>query len=318
MKIIFMGTPEFAIPSLEKLLAEGHKILQVISQPDKPSSRGRKISMPPVKRYALERELPVYQPEKIKSDNFYELLRQLQPEIIVVVAFGRILPARIIYLPARGSVNLHASLLPKYRGAAPINWAIIKGEKETGCTTMLIDEGMDTGDILLKEKVSIEPQENALELSKRLSKIGAELLCQTLKGLEKGNLSPVKQDDSLATYAPMLKKEDGLIDWSLDAISIFNHIRGMFPWPGSYTYFRGSWLKLLRAQPNEEVAINKRPVKPGEIVSLTRDSIIVACGQDSFLSLLQFQPQNRSVMSGRDFINGYRPSVEELLGESSC
>lgn len=310
-----MGTPEFAVPSLKKLLAEEHKVVMVVTQPDKPSSRGRRVSLPPIKKLALQSALPLCQPARIKSDQFYEKLKQLRADIIVVVAFGRILPGRIIYLPSRGSINLHPSLLPKYRGAAPINWAIINGEKETGCTTMYMDEGMDTGDILLSERVDIKAEESAMELSKKLSLIGAELLAKTLRELEKGMLSAVKQDDSQATFAPMLKKEDGFIDWSLDAQSIYNRIRGMFPWPGSYTYFHGIRLKVLKAQMTEVTASYKKGAKAGEIVSVFKDEIIISCGQNSFLSILQLQPENRSAISAREFINGYHPKVGENLGD---
>jgi len=317
MKIIFMGTPEFAVPSLRNLLAEGHKIVMVVTQPDKPSHRGRRISMPPIKKVAFELGLPICQPAKIKSDAFYEQLKQLQADSIIVVAFGRILPGRIIYLPPRGAINLHPSLLPKYRGAAPINWAIINVEEETGCTTMYMDEGMDTGDILLRKQVPIKPEDNALELSQKLSLRGAELLSETLRELEKGRLSATKQDNSQATIAPMLKKEDGLIDWRLDAQSIYNRIRGMFPWPGSYTYFHGIRLKILKAQLSAATGTYDKEEETGKVVSVSKDDIIVACGQNSFISLLQLQPQNRSAMSVKEFINGYHPKAGENLGEQS-
>jgi methionyl-tRNA formyltransferase len=313
MNIIFMGTPEFAVPSLKKISEEGHKIVTVVTQPDKPRSRGRKVGMPAVKRVALEMGLPIIQPAKIKSDDFYNRLKELNAECMVVVAFGRILPGRIIFLPPLGSINLHPSLLPLYRGAAPINWAIINGERETGCTTMFMDEGMDTGDILLSERVTIEPEENALELSRRLADIGAHVLCKTLRELEKGNLTAKKQDDSKAIYAPMLKKEDGLIDWSLTAQNIHNRIRGMFPWPGSCAHFRGSILKIIKAGLTEDKERFEKQGKCGEIVSVSKDEMLITCGQKTFLSILQIQPQNRSIISVKEFINGYHPKEGEVF-----
>jgi methionyl-tRNA formyltransferase len=313
MNIIFMGTPEFAVPSLKKISEEGHKIVTVVTQPDKPRSRGQKIAMPAVKIQAIEMGLPLIQPAKIKSDDFYERLKTLNADCIVVAAFGRILPGRIIFLPPFGSINLHPALLPLYRGAAPINWAIINGDEETGCTTMVMDEGMDTGDILLSERISIGSDENAVELNQRLSHIGADLLCRTLKELEKGNLTAKKQDDSKATYAPMLKKEDGLIDWNLTALKIHNRIRGMVPWPGSYTYFRGVMLKLWKAASANFAERYSKIVRCGEIVSVSKGEMIVSCGENTFLSILTIQPQDRKVISVSEFINGYHPKVGEIL-----
>jgi methionyl-tRNA formyltransferase len=257
--------------------------------------------------------LPLIQPAKIKSDDFYERLETLNADCIVVAAFGRILPGRIIFLPPFGSINLHPALLPRYRGAAPINWAIINGDEETGCTIMVMDEGMDTGDILLSERISIGSDENAVELNQRLSHIGADLLCRTLKELEKENLTAKKQDDSKATYAPMLKKEDGLIDWSLTAQKIHNRIRGMVPWPGSYTYFRGVMLKLWKALRVNFAEGYSKIARCGEIVSVSKGEMIVSCGENTFLSILTIQPQDRKVISVSEFINGYHPKVGEIL-----
>jgi methionyl-tRNA formyltransferase len=245
MRLVFMGTPEFAVPSLRRIVAVGHEVLTVYTQPDRPKGRGGQVTASPIKETALSLGLSVSQPERIRREpNVFEL-RALQPEAMVVVGYGQIIPQSIIDIPPAGIINVHASLLPKYRGAAPIQWAIANGETITGVTTMRIDAGLDTGDMLLRWSTPIGPEENALELSPRLAEAGAELLVETLAGLQPGIIQPQPQDSQQATLAPILKKEDGTIDWSWTAATIFNRSRGLLPWPGTYTTFRGQHLAHL-------------------------------------------------------------------------
>jgi len=239
-----MGTPEFAVPTLRLLHASGHEIAGAFTQPDKPVGRSQKVTAPPVKQAALELGLAVHQPAKIRPPDVFELLKSLAPEAIVIVGYGKIIPQHIIDLPRHGCINLHASLLPKYRGAAPVNWAIVRGETSTGVTTMKIDAGLDTGDMLLRREIPIAPEDDAVTLGRKLAKIGAPLMVETLRGLEAGTITPVPQDHTQATLAPILKKEDGLIDWSLSAHDVANRVRGFVPWPGAYTVFRGATLQV--------------------------------------------------------------------------
>ena len=273
----------------------------------------------PVEAFARERGLPVLTPRRLKDEEFMASLRSLGPDLIVVVAYGKILPAQVLELPRLGCVNLHASLLPRYRGAAPINYAIMKGEKVTGLTTMLMDEGMDTGPMLLKERLAIGPDETAGELTARLSEVGAGLLVRTVEALVRGELTPEPQDGSLATYAPSLKKEDGLIDWTRSAGEIKNLVRGVSPWPGAFTHWKGRLLKIHRVRAQEgdeeggEGGDTPRPV-PGTIVSLGKESFFVASGE-GLVEVLEVQPENKKRMSAGDFVKGYRPGISEKLGK---
>jgi len=310
MELVFMGTPEFAVPTLRALAAAGHRIGGVYTQPDKPAGRGGEIAAPPVKRAAIELGLPVYQPEKIRPPEVYEELKSLAPEAIVIVGYGKIIPQHIIDLPRHGCINLHASLLPKYRGAAPVNWAIIRGETVTGVTTMKIDAGLDTGDILLVREASIGPDEDAVSLGRRLAEIGAPLMLETLEGLERGTITPAPQDHSRATLAPILKKEDGLIDWSLTAPEIVNRVRGFVPWPGAYTHFRGQLLHIWKAV--AQASLPAHQAAPGTLLVESR-SLRIACGQGTLLEALEVQLEGRRRVPALDFINGARIQPNEKV-----
>jgi len=310
MRLIFMGTPEFALPSLNALHHSGHAILAVVCQPDRPKGRGGRLTPPPVKGMAERFELPILQPDKMKDLAFLEGLRALKPEVIVVVAFGRILPPAILDLPPHGCINLHASLLPKYRGAAPIQWAIINGEQETGVTTMRLDPGMDTGDILLQERMPILPEDTAGSLSVRLAERGADLMIRTLKGLESGEIIPVPQDNTQATLAPILDKEAGEIDWTRPAVHILNRIRGLSPWPGAYTFYQDERWSLWKADLGDPTAGGP----PGTIQKTGREGISVATGQ-GLLEILELQPANRRRMSVREFLAGHTVKPGTVLGE---
>ncbi len=311
MNLVFCGTPEFAVPTLKTLVGTGHQVRLVVSQPDRPSGRGQELAAPPVKQVAQSLELPVVQPEKIKNNQeFRAQLEAAAPEAIIVVGYGRIIPKWMIDLPRHGNINLHASLLPKYRGAAPIQWAIARGETVTGVTTMRIDEGLDTGDILLQREVAIEPEDTAVTLAPRLAELGAELMVTTLKGLEAGALQPRKQDHAEATLAPILQKDDGRIDFNREAPEVLNRLRGFQPWPGAFTSFRDKNLMLHRAR---LAAYGMGPLVPGEIKAAGED-LFVACGEGTALQMLELQPEGKRRMSAKDFIHGYRPRAGERLG----
>lgn len=314
MQIVFAGSPEFAIPTLERLAAEGYDLRAVITQPDRPVGREQQLQPPPVKRAALKLGLAVHQPAKIKSDEARALLESIQPEAVVVVGYGQILPPWLLDLPRYGCINLHASLLPAYRGAAPIQWAIVNGESKTGLTTMLMDPGLDTGPILLQWETGIGPEETAVALAGRLSVAGADLMVETLRGLEAGQLAPQPQDNARASRAPLLQKEHGRIDWNLSAREIFNRIRGFLPWPGTYTGFRGQKLQIWRARPDESDG-SLRPDSsdsPGQLL-VSKDELRVVCGGGTVLELLEVQPEGRRRMSVSDFIHGARPQTGEPL-----
>ena len=309
MDLVFCGTPEFAVPTLDALLAAGHSIRLVVSQPDRPRGRGQQLAIGAVKRRALELGLPVTQPEKIKNNpEFRAQLEALAPRAIIVVAYGRIIPPWMLQLAPLGAINLHASLLPKYRGAAPIQWAIGSGEKVTGATTMHIDEGLDTGAILLQRKIEIGEDDTAVTLAPKIAALGAELMIETLRGLGAGELRATPQNHSEATLAPLLKKEDGRMDFNLPAQVLVNRLRGFQPWPGAFTTFRGKNLQILQAR----VAGSSPPTSPGEI-SLTGRRILIACGGGSALELLELQPEGKSRMAAEAFINGYHPQPLERL-----
>lgn len=293
--IVFFGTPDFAVPTLKSLIANNENILLVITQPDKPKGRGKNVQPPPVKEIAIKQGLKVLQPEKIKDEKFIETLKKLNPEIAIVVAYGKILPREVLEIPAFGCINLHASLLPKYRGAAPIQWALIKGEKITGVTTMLIDEGLDTGPILLQREVPINDDDNAQSLSEKLAVIGADLVLETVDKMRKGLITPTPQTGQ-TSYAPPLKKEDGRINWQKSAIEIFNLIRGTYPWPCAYCYFKKERLKIIKAQPLEEKA------SPGLIIK-AKDELIIGTGLGT-IKILLIQPEGKKIMTAKEFICG--------------
>jgi methionyl-tRNA formyltransferase len=310
MKTIFLGTPAFAVRSLEALAAAGHEILAVFTQPDRPSGRGQTLTSPPVKQSALALGLAVHQPERVRRPEAASLIAELRPEIMVVVGYGQIIPQSILDIPAHGIVNVHASLLPRYRGAAPIQWAIANGETRTGVTTMRIDAGLDTGDMLLKAETEIGPMEIAPELSARLAQMGAALLIETLAGIERGAITPVQQNPDEATYAPVLKKEDGLIDWRRTAAEIHNRARGFTPWPGAHTRFRGRAFQILKSRPAEM----KLAAAPGSL-HVIKPALLVCCGQGESLELVEVQPEGKKPMAAAAFLNGYRVAGNEQLGE---
>lgn len=297
MKILFAGTPEFAVPSLEVLCDSPHEVIALLSRPDRPRGRSRKPVWPETKKVAAERGVPVFQPQDLKTPEFEETLKALSPDLIAVVAYGKILPAAALDAPPFGCVNVHASLLPSYRGAAPINWAIAKGEKKTGVTIMHIDEELDTGDILAQSEVRIGDEETAWELSKRLSLKGAELLLQTIARIEKNEISPVKQDPAAATYAPLLSRKDGRVDWTRDAEEIKNLVRAMTPWPSAHTTLGGKNLKISRALSGPGQG------RPGEIVSLGGESLDVATG-NGVLQILSLQIEGARKMDASEFKRG--------------
>jgi methionyl-tRNA formyltransferase len=304
-----MGTPAFAVPSLEALVAAGHTVAAVYTQPDRPKGRGQELGVSPVKEAALRLGLPVYQPERVRRPEAIAELAAFGAKAMVVVGYGQILPQAAIDLAALGIVNVHASLLPLYRGAAPIQWAIANGETETGVTTMKIDAGLDTGDMLRKAETTIGPEETAVELSERLAVLGAELLIETLEMLERGQIVPEPQDHSSATLAPILKKEDGAIDWALPATAIHNRLRGFTPWPGGTTVFRGSGLKILAARVSGEAGL-----APGS-VAIRERKLVAGCGGESALELIEVQPEGRKRVSGESFANGARLLENEVLGK---
>lgn len=309
-RLVFLGTPAFAAPTLEKILAAGHEVAAVVTQPDRPRGRGQQLTPSPVKECALRHGLAVYQPERVRRPEAVDYLRALRPDGMVVVGYGQIIPQTVIDLAPLGIVNVHASLLPKYRGAGPIQWAIAKGETRTGVTTMRIDAGLDTGDMLLKRETDIGSEENAVELGGRLAAMGADLLVETLDRLITGGIIPEKQDSADATYAPLLKKEDGLIDWSLPALEIHNRVRGFQPWPGAYTSFRGQTLHVWKTKsppPDRRFPA----ANTGAVVSVK--PLLVAC-RDAALELVEVQLEGRKRVSAADFANGQRLAENEALG----
>ena len=308
LKLVFCGTPAFAVPTLEKLVEARFAVPLVVTQPDRPKGRGMELAFSPVKQAALRLGLHVGQPDTIKNNQeFRAQLTALAPDAVIVVGYGRIIPQWMIDLPRLGNLNLHASLLPKYRGAAPIQWAIARGENVTGVTTMRIDAGLDTGDILLQQEVPIAPDDTAVSLAPRMAAIGADLMVETLKGLQTGTIHPRPQNHARATLAPILKKEDGLIDFQLTAQEILNRLRGFQPWPGAYTSFRGKNLHIWAARPVEHT------VAPAEVVA-EGDRLIVGCGQGSALQLLELQLEGKKRMPAIDFVHGHQPRTGEKLG----
>ncbi|MGI6037670.1 MAG: methionyl-tRNA formyltransferase [Limnochordia bacterium] len=307
MRIVFMGTPEFAVPSLEELVRRGHELALVITQPDRRAGRGQRVKFSPVKERALELGLELHQPEDVNDDATFQLLEGLSPEAIVVVAFGQRIAPRLLDLPPHGCINVHASLLPKYRGASPIQRAIMEGESITGVTIMEMDVGWDTGPILSQREVAIEEGETGQSLHDKLAQEGAQLLGETLEEIHR--LAPQKQDDSLATTAPKIEKRDGLIRWSRPAIVIDRQIRALDPWPGTYTEHGGRVVKILTGE-----VVSASTGQPGEIIAIEGDGFTVRCGQDALL-VREVQPMNKAKMKGSDYVNGYRLQIGDLLGE---
>lgn len=303
MKLVFLGTPQFAVPTLERTVEAGHQIAAVFTQPDRPKGRGQKDTMPPVKEAALRLGLTVHQPERIRRPEVIEQLRSLAPEAMVVVGYGQIIPQAILDIAPKGIINVHASLLPKYRGAAPIQWAIARGETRTGVTTMKIDAGLDTGDMLLKWETSIGSEETAIELGERLAPAGADLLVQTLARVD--NIVPQKQDEAEATYAPILKKEDGHIDWSMSAAEIVNRVRGFVPWPGCYGSLRGLRFHIWRAKPAEGA------FPPGQLHA-AGNRLYAGCRAGS-IELLEVQMEGKKRMAAAAFLNGFTLNEGDAL-----
>jgi methionyl-tRNA formyltransferase len=335
LKIIFCGTPAFALPSLRELVAQpDFQIAGVVTQPDRPRGRGKEVASSPVKEAAVAAGIPVYQPQKIRAEESYEYFHNAAPDVVVIIAYGQIIPARLIEIPRLGWINLHGSLLPKYRGAAPIHRAIASGETRTGLTTMRIDAGLDTGPILLKYETEIAPDETTPELYARLAEAGAPLIVETLRGLASGTITPTPQDSSQATPAPPLKKEDGRIDWSLPAQKIYNRIRGFQPWPGAFTQFRGKQCAIwgTPAKPNLSVAtgatVGTGPAAAGPVpttasqvrqqvpgtISASDAIVHVTCGDDTALRVEFVQLEGRNKISAREFANGARLQQDERFG----
>jgi methionyl-tRNA formyltransferase len=308
LNLVFCGTPRFAVPTLEKVVASGYVVSLVVSQPDRPRGRGLEFAPSPVKARALELGLPITQPEKIKNNpEFQARLANIKPDAIIVVGYGRMIPQQMLALPRYGNINLHASLLPKYRGAAPIQWAIAQGEAVTGVTTMHIDSGLDTGDILLQKEMVIVPEDTAETLAPRLATVGAELIVETLRGLQTEKIQPRPQDNSRTSLAPILKKEDGRIDFHRTAEETCNRLRGFQPWPGAFTTFRRKILQVWVARPVP------RPVAPAEL-AIQADRLFVGTGGNTALELLEVQPEGKKRMPVPDFVHGYHPKSGEKLG----
>lgn len=310
-----MGTPEFSVPSLKSLIAEGHEIAAVFTQPDKPAGRGKHLHLPPVKTLALEHNVTIHQPSKIRNnDEVRAIFEAASPDACVVVAYGKILPPWLLAIPRLGCINVHASLLPKYRGAAPINWAIANGEHETGVTVMQMDAGMDTGPMLAKRSISIGDEETAPELSARMAQLGAELLSEALPRIASGDAKPERQSDTEATYAPILKREDGLIDWQMTAREIANRVRAFQPWPGTYTSFRGSKLIMWRAHAVSEAAVSA-DIDAGTILNIDAAEMTLACACSSAMRVEEIQVEGKRRMTAREFVNGARLKAGDTIAQ---
>lgn len=313
MRIVFMGTPEFAVPSLEALLGSEDHVVGVVTQPDRPKGRGHQLVAPPVKLVAERACIPILQPLKIRTPEFLQALSAWQPDLIAVTAFGRILHTPILSLPPMGCVNVHGSLLPKYRGAAPVQWAVINGETETGITTMLMDEGMDTGPMLLQKKLEISSDDTAGTLAPRMAELGGRLLVDTIAQLKARTLMPKRQDDGQATMAPLLKKEDGLIDWTMNATSLANRARGLSPWPGAYTFFGEERWNIWKAVS----LMGATTERPGTIVTVNKQAILVATGE-GLLEIHEIQTANSKRMSVVQFLAGHRVTAGMQLGSPAA
>ena len=307
MKIIFMGTPDFAAASLEALIDSRHEIQAVVTQPDKPKGRKGELTPSPVKVIAKREGIKVYQPLKVRDEEFVDTLRAYNPDVMVVVAFGQIIPLSILKMPKYGCVNIHGSLLPKYRGAAPIQWAVLDGEKETGITTILMDEGIDTGDILLKKTIKIDTDETSGSLFDKLMALGAKTILETLDELEKGNLTPTKQGESPTAYAKMLTKAMGLIDFTRSAKELDCFVRGMDPWPSAYTLLAGKTLKLWKVRAVDGSG------KAGSVIGIDKESFTIACGEGA-IEVLEVQLEGKKRMSAGDFLKGSTLNIGQELG----
>lgn len=307
-----MGTPDFAVPSLEMLVNEGYDVAAAVTQPDKPKGRGNRMAAPPVKEFALKHGIEVLQPEKIKTPEFIEQIRALKPDLLITAAYGKILSKDLLDVPVHGCINVHGSLLPAYRGAAPINWAVINGESKTGITTMFTDVGLDTGDMLLKKELVIGPDTTVGELHDKMAVLGAEVLKETLVELRKGTLERIPQEDNASTYAPMMSKELGLIDWNKTAREIHNLVRGTDPWPGTYTFIGGGRMRVWKTSLVPEAADSSR--SNGEILKVDDEGILVKCSDENLLIReVQFDSSKR--MSVRDYIRGHQINTGETLGK---
>lgn len=304
-----MGTPDFSVPTLQELINSEHEVVAVVTKPDKPKGRGNKVVCTPIKEVAIAHHIDVYQPKKLREEDFMQTMKAINPDVMVVIAFGQILPKRILDIPKYGCINVHASLLPKYRGAGPIQWSIINGESETGITTMYMDVGIDTGDMIHKQEVKIEATDTGGSLHDKLSVAGAKLLMKTLEEVQNNTAPREKQDDSLSNYAPMLEKSLGNIDWEKDATQIELLVRGLNPWPSAYTYLGSKILKIWSATVIEEKLVGA----PGEIVKITKEGFIIKCGQKSLL-LNEIQLQGKKRMAAGAFLRGYDLEVGEMLG----
>lgn len=311
IRIVYMGTPDFAVEPLEAIIKAGYEVTAVVTQPDKQKGRGKEVKMTPVKECALRHGIPVFQPVKIKEPEAVAELEKYQADLFVVAAFGQLLSEEILNMPEYGCINIHASLLPAYRGAAPIQWAVLNGEKESGVTIMQMDKGLDTGDMLLKRSVELSPTETGDSLHDKLMHLGAELIVEALSKLEKGELVPEKQKDELSSYAKKLTKAMGQIDWSKDAVSLERWIRGLNSWPSAYTFFGGKTLKIWEAQVAEENGAQK--AEPGQVVSVSREGFTVACGQGA-LQILSLQLEGKKQVLTREFLLGYQVEPGMILG----
>lgn len=310
MKIVFMGTPDFAVPCLEALVQAGHEVIAAVSQTDKPKGRGGQMTFPPVKETAIKYGIPVYQPKRARDEEFLQTLRDLAPEVIVVVAYGKLLPQALLDIPKYGCINVHASLLPKYRGAAPIQWAVINGEETSGVTTIQMDAGLDTGDMLVMRELTLDPKETGGSLFDKLSSLGAEVLLETLEQVQAGTLQPVKQGETTTAYASMLDKQMGHIDFEKSAVEIERLIRGLNPWPSAYTYLDGKTLKIWEA---DVLDLDLGEAQAGQVLEVRKDCFLVACGTGA-LAVCQLQLEGKKRMSAGDFLRGYSLETGKLLG----
>lgn len=310
MRIAFMGTPDFSVECLKALVNSKHEIVGVFCQPDKPVGRKQELKMPDVKVEALKHDLTVFQPTTLKNGKGVKILNEIKPDLVIVVAYGKILPADFLKFPKYGCINIHASILPKYRGASPIHRSVLNGDSETGVTSMQMDEGVDTGDILLVKKIPIGINDTTLEMFEKLSVLGAEVLIETIDLLERGELKPIKQDDTKATHAGMLSKEEGLVDWNENAFAVHNKIRGLYSWPGAFTKLEGKTLKLQKSVLSDKVGNNI----PGEIVCAD-GKIIVSCGDNKCIELKEIQLEGKKRMEASAFLNGHKLSVGTVLGK---
>lgn len=307
MRIVFMGTPDFAVPCLQRLIDCGHEVTGVFTQPDKPQGRKMILTPPPVKLLATQNSIPVYQPLKMKDGSAFEMLKGANPELVIVVAYGKILPKEILEYPQYGCINIHASLLPELRGAAPIQWSVINGFKKTGVTSMQMDEGLDTGDMLLKEEIEIGENETAEDIHDKLSALGADVLEKTIETLLDGNLNPVKQDHDKFTYAPMLSKELSPIDWNLSVDEIHNKIRGLYPWPSATAFINGKKVKIHRS-----IKVDDKGGSAGEIIEAGK-RLVVSCGDGKCIEITNIQAEGKKAMSSADYLRGNPLTAGEIF-----